>query len=97
MMDQRYVKCNYCTKRIYFGTTVYRYNGYCGVYCSAKCFADKYGIETELNEDLAHNCCCTVYDDDKRKRELMETMERLKREMDQCQAEFQSLNNTKLM
>lgn len=94
-MDQRYVKCNHCNKRIYFGEKVYRYNGYCGVCCSAKCFADRHGIETELNLNLAEACCCAVFDDDKRKRELLETMERLKREMDQCQVEFQSLNNTK--
>lgn len=94
-MDKRYVKCSYCNKRIYFGEPAYRYKGYCGVCCSTRCFTSKHGLETTLDQNLAEDCCCTVFDDDKRKRELMETMERLKREMDQCQAEFQSLNNTK--
>ena len=91
MVDKRYVKCNCCGKRIYFGDDVFTYKGWCGVYCSADCFADTYSVVDELGEDVVTAKCCIVYDDDKRKRELMETMERLKREMDQCEMEFQSL------
>lgn len=92
----RYVKCNRCNKRIFFGEKVYRFKGYCGVYCSANCFADTHCVVSELDIELAENSCCTVYDDDARKRELQEKMEMLLREMSDCKAEFESLcNNTK--
>ena len=92
----RYIKCRCCDKRIYFGEKVYRYKGYLGAYCSANCFAEEHCITSELDEEFASNCCCTVYDDDARKRELQEQMERLLKEMADCKAEFESLcNNTK--
>ena len=95
-MDKRYVRCNHCNQRIFFGSKVNHYKGYCGVYCSAECFAQEHSVETELNEELADNSCCTVFDDDKRKRELKETMERLIKEMNQCKAEYDALiDNTK--
>lgn len=95
-MENRYVKCNCCGKRIYFGETAYRFKGYCGLYCSADCFADSHCVVSELDIELAANTCCTVYDDDARKRELQEKMEMLLREMSDCKAEFESLcNNTK--
>lgn len=95
-MESRYVKCNGCGKRIYFGETVYRYKGYCGVHCSADCFANAHCIVDELDINVAENSCCTVYDDDARKRELQEQMEKLLKEMADCKAEFESLcNNTK--
>lgn len=92
-MDKRYVKCNRCDKRVYFGSKVFRYKGFCGIYCSAECFADTFCEANELNETVADNCCCTVYDDEKRKRELTEMMKRLQEEMELCQTELQSLNN----
>lgn len=92
----RYVRCNCCNKRIYFGEEVFRFKGYCGVYCSDECFADAFGEVQELDIELAEKCCCTVYDDDARRRELQEQMERLLREMNDCKAEFDSLcNNTR--
>lgn len=95
-MMNRYIKCSCCGKRIYFGEYVFMYKGYCGVYCSADCFADAFCIVGELNEDLADNCCCEIFDDDKRKRELQEQMEKLLQQMADCKAEFESLcNNTK--
>lgn len=94
-MDNRYVKCRCCGKRVYFGEMTYRYKGYCGLYCSTDCFAHAYGTTNELDIELADNNCCTVYDDDKRKRELQEQMEKLLKQMENCKAEFESLNNTK--
>ena len=92
----RYVKCSCCGKRIYFGEVVFRYKGYCGIYCSADCFADSFCEVQKLDFELADNCCATIYDDDARKRELQEQMERLLREMNDCKAEFESLcNNTR--
>ena len=92
----KYVKCNCCNKRVYFGERVYRFKGYLGVYCSAQCFAETHCVVTDLNEELADNSCCTVYDDDQRRTELKEQMERLLREMNECKEEYESLhNNTK--
>ena len=92
----KYVKCQCCSKRIYFGERVYRFNGYCGVYCSAQCFAETHCVATDLNAELADQSCCTVYDDDHRRTELKEQMERLLKEMNECKAEYESLhNNTK--
>lgn len=92
----RYVRCNHCNKRIYFGEEVFRFKGYCGVYCSDECFADAFGEVQELDVDLADKCCCEVFDDDRRKRELQEKMEQLLKEMGDCKAEFESLcNNTR--
>ena len=94
-MDNRYVKCRCCSKRIYFGEKVRRYKGYCGVFCSPNCVAITFSTTSELNEEIADANCCTVYDDDKRKRELQEQMEKLLKQMENCKAEFESLNNTK--
>lgn len=89
----RYVKCNRCNKRIFFGEVAYRFKGYCGVYCSANCFAETHCVISELDIELAENSCCRVYDDDARKRELQEQMEKLLKQMESCKAEFESLNN----
>lgn len=95
-MENRYVKCRCCGKRVYFGEVTYRYKGYGGLYCSDECFTKAYGEENKLNLELAENTCCKVYDDDARKRELQEQMERLIKQMDSCKAEFESIcNNTR--
>ena len=91
----KYVKCRCCAKRIYFGERIYKFKGYLGVYCSANCFAEEHCETNELDAELADNCCCTVYDDDQRRNELKEQMERLLKEMAECKSEFESLNNTK--
>ena len=94
-MANKYIKCNCCGKRIYFGEEVYRYKGYCGVYCSADCFADAFCITNELDEELAYDCCCTVYDDEARKNEIRREMEEHRMAMEKLYIELEALNNTK--
>lgn len=93
-MDNRYVKCNCCGKRIYFGEEVFHYKGYCGIYCSAECFSDAFGEVQELDFDFADNCCAKIYDDEKRKMELKEQMENLLKQMDLCKEELKELCNS---
>lgn len=66
----KYIRCGCCGKRIDFGNTIYKLSGYCGLYCSAECFAYEYATEKELNEDIADNCCTDIYDDEADKRKL---------------------------
>lgn len=59
----KYIKCDNCGKRIYFGEEVYKFSGYAGLFCSGDCFADSYGEVQELDDELADDCFHTVYDD----------------------------------
>ncbi len=68
----KYIKCDCCGKRIEFGTEVYQYGGYCGVFCSTECFAHSYADEFILDDDLAENCSCTVYNDEEEKAIIQE-------------------------
>lgn len=83
----KYIECDGCGKRIEFGATVYQYGGYCGVYCSPECFTDSYANISILDDDLAENCDCTVYDDETRRREIEEQIEK-------HQLEIESLRRT---
>lgn len=60
----KYIKCDNCGKRIYFGEEVYKFSGYAGLFCSGDCFADSYGEVQELDDELANDCYHTVYDDE---------------------------------
>lgn len=80
----KYIKCDCCGKKIYFGEEVYYFDGYCGTYCSAECFAGVYGAESMLDEELAENNLCRVYDDDiiaQRKAEIKSKIETLQNEL----------------
>lgn len=83
----KYIKCDGCGKAIKFGETVYNYDGFCAVYCSAECFADSYGTELVLNDYVADNCCCKVYDDN-RIRELKELIKQSQLELMELLAEL---------
>lgn len=61
----KYIKCDNCGKKIYFGKKVWNDGCHCGVYCSAKCFAENYGGEYELDKDFADNCMCEVHSEKK--------------------------------
>ena len=63
MAETRYVKCDGCDNKIYLGSEVRSFDGYCGVYCSAQCFADAYSTLKYLTEDEAENCMCNIWDD----------------------------------
>ena len=76
-MSKKYIKCDCCGEKIFFGDRIYYMNGYCGTYCSADCFVCMYGEYDELTEEHAENCMCEIYDDDiieKKKAELRANM-----------------------
>lgn len=60
----KYIKCDNCGNRIYFGDELYKFGGYAGLFCSAECFSDAYGEVQELDYELANDCYHTVYDDE---------------------------------
>ena len=63
MNDRKFIKCDCCDRKIYLGDEVFRYEGYCGIFCSEKCFADEYASEITLTEDECDNCGCMIYDE----------------------------------
>lgn len=79
----KYIKCDNCGKRIYFGEDVYRFLGNAPLYCSAECYADAYGTTEYLNDELAEDCWRKVYDDDEEVR--------LRREIEQTKLDIQAL------
>lgn len=83
-MQGKYIKCDCCGKKIYFDDEIYYFDGYCGTYCSAECFAAVYGDTDILDEELAENNMCKVYDDEeiaKRKSEIKSQIEKLQNEL----------------
>jgi hypothetical protein len=79
----KYIKCDCCGKRIYFGEEIYKFGGYAGLFCSSDCFADSYGEVQELDDEIAYDCFHKVYDD--------EEEVALKREIEQTKADIASL------
>lgn len=67
--ETKYVLCDGCGNKIYLGSDVFVSEGYCGVYCSAKCYADSYATIKVLDEDEAENCMCNILDDNAIKNE----------------------------
>lgn len=89
-MNGKYIKCDCCGKKIYFNDEIYFFDGFCGTYCSAECFATTYGEREELTMEHARNCGCKIYDDEaveKRKAEIKGEIERLKTELKQLEQE----------
>lgn len=85
MKETRYVLCDCCEKKIYLGSEIYCLEGYCGVYCSAKCYADSYATIKIMDEDEAENCSCRIFDDaalEKEKEELKKEIYRLQNALD---------------
>lgn len=60
----KYVKCDCCGKRIHFGEEVWRFDGHARLCCSEVCFANSYGVESEMTYELAEDCWSTIYDDE---------------------------------
>ena len=72
----KYVKCDCCSKRIYFGDEIYRYPGNAPLFCSAECYVSMYGEVEYLDDELADTCWRKVYDDEEEKaliREIEQT------------------------
>ena len=70
-MSTKYIKCDCCGCKIPIGSDVWVHRGYCGTYCSAECYAECYGDCETLDEELIEDNGCEVFDDEKRKEELM--------------------------
>ena len=82
-MSNKYIKCDCCGGRIYFGAPIYYMDDYYGVYCSAKCFTYAYSDGDILTEKHAKNRMCKIYDDEERKAEIKAQIERLQRELEE--------------
>lgn len=77
----KYIRCDCCGKRIDFGEEVFKFPGYCGLYCSSDCFTDSYADIGELDDELAYGCHHEIYDDEERKRELEEKIKEYSKEL----------------
>ena len=85
-MNNKYIKCDCCGKRIYFDDEIYYFDGYCGTYCSAECFTEVYATYDLLTEEHVENCMCEVYDDDiiaQKKLELKQQIQELQNQLKQ--------------
>ena len=87
----KYIRCDACGKPILFGEEVYKYQGYCGLFCSAECFANLHSDCSELTEELADDCRHEVYDDEERKKELRRIIEDSERVLRQMRNELEAL------
>ena len=79
-----YVKCGTCGGKIYFGEEAYLRNDFGGVYCCAECFTEAHANIQPLDEELASNHYCAVYDDraiEKRADEIREQIAKLQEEL----------------
>ena len=90
----KYIECDCCGKRIEFGAEVYQYEGRAGLYCSTECFFDTYGNIYTLTDELAYYCCCTVFDDETRQREILEQIEKHKLEIESLQRTLKLITPT---
>lgn len=91
-MSKNYVKCDCCGKKIPFGEIVYFHQGYCGTYCSTECYADSWGESAVLDEILAEDNGCEIFNDEQRKKELQLKLEKLELEKEKAQEELNQLN-----
>lgn len=73
MKENRFVLCDSCESKIYLGSEFYCFDGYCGVYCSAKCFAEAHATTKVLDEEEADNCGCEILDDNAIENKITET------------------------
>ena len=92
-MSKDYIKCDCCGRKIPFGEMVYFHQGYCGTYCSAECYADSWGESAELDEELADDNHCEIYNDEKRKKELERALEKIAFDKAKIEQELKELNS----
>ena len=90
----KYIRCDGCGKPILFGSEVYQFDNFCGLYCSAECFADSYAICRELDENLADNCHHEIYDGEERKKELRKSIRELEMQLCSLESELEDLEQT---
>lgn len=88
MKESRYVLCDSCGSKIYLNSEVYCFEGYCGVYCSAQCYADAHATVKVLDEDEADNHRCDILDDNIIEKEKAE----IENEISILQCKLEKLN-----
>lgn len=91
-MSKDYIKCDCCGRKIPFGEIVYFHHGYCSTYCSAECYAASWGESAELDEILAEDNGCEVFNDERRKKELSLKLEKLTFEKENIEKELEELS-----
>lgn len=64
MKETKHVLCDCCKEKIYLGEEAYFFDGYCGVFCSAECYANAHATVKVLDEKEADNCRCDILDED---------------------------------
>ena len=90
-MSKDYIKCDCCGRKIPFGEIVYFHHGYCGTYCSAECYADSWAESAELDEILAEDNCCEIYNDERKRKELIKEIDKLTQQLDKVKVELDNL------
>lgn len=90
-MSKDYIKCDCCRKKIFFGDVVFFHHGYCGTYCSAECYADSWGESGYLDEELAEDNGCEIFNDEQRRKELIKEIDKLAQQLDKARAELDNL------
>lgn len=61
---KKFIKCDTCGKYIWLYDDVYFFNGYCGLYCCAECFAAACGERESLTMRDIENTAATLYEGD---------------------------------
>ena len=87
----KYIKCDGCGKPILFGSEVYQFDTFCGIFCSTECFADSYAVCRELDKELADDCHHEVYDNEERKKELRNNIRELEIKLNFLVSELEEL------
>lgn len=87
--ETRYVLCDSCDKKIYLGSEVYCFDGYCGVYCSTECYAEAHATIKVIDEEEAENFRCDIWDDKAAEKEK----EKIEREISELQNKLKQLKN----
>ena len=77
MKETRYVLCDCCGNKIYLGSEIFEFDGYCGIYCSAECYADAHATVRILDEDEVENCGCDIFDDNAISQEITNIQEEI--------------------
>lgn len=77
----KYIKCDYCGKRINFCETIWTDCNAEIACCSTECYANATGYNCKLDDEFVDNCCCNVYDDEKRIAEIKEQIAALEEEL----------------
>lgn len=86
-MSKKYIKCDNCGKKIYFGEEIVSDREYYDIYCSAECYAVGTADFDTLTEEYAEECGHTIYNDEERKAIIKAQIEKLQDELAKLEKE----------